>query len=349
MRLAIANRGAIKWFRRFALLFFLVGIGTGPQVASAQVAQSKQIYLWDVTLSMEYNGIWSDVKVLLKKSLAEIRDQDTEVIIIPFQDDVFETKRARVGNPTDLEALYRWIDNYEIPKGKHNTNICRAMERAEDFILGENIDVVILMTDGDHEPPVDPVKARQYPMGCVQEYLEGRWCSFAMELDAYLVYYHLLGAGDSEIQEYTEASCRAVSVHPSDGNPVQLHFVTPQLQSIVVDQSFISTGRIDLPTTTSLPLEVWKTCKFGATLQMEGKSFPLVVKTVNGAISMTLNATSEFARSFPAVVDEGAYKGVLNLEMEPLEDILVVLTADQIPFHFHHYEQRWFEIKTTDP
>lgn len=339
----------IRGLSNLTLLVLLAAGVMTPLGVNAQVVQSKQIYLWDVTLSMEYNGIWSDVKVLLKKSLAEIRDQDTEVIIIPFQDDVFEPQRARVGSPTDLEALYRWIDNYEIPKGKHNTNICRAMERAEDFILGENIDVVILMTDGDHEPPVDPAKARQYPMGCVQEYLEGRWCSFAMELDAYLVYYHLLGAGDSEIQEYTEASCRAVSVQPSDGNPVQLHFVTPQLQTIVVDEKFISTGRIDLPTTTSLPLEVWKTCKFEATLQMGGKSFPLEVKTANGLISMTLNATSEFAGNFPPVVDEGAYEGVVNLQMQPLEDFLVVLTADQIPFHFHHYEQRWFEIKTTDP
>lgn len=345
----IANNNATRELFRLTVLIGFVASVMIPGDMNAQVVQSKQIYLWDVTLSMEYNGIWSDVKVLLKKSLAEIRDQDTEVIIIPFQDDVFEPKRARIGNPADLEALYRWIDNYEIPKGKHNTNICRAMERAEDFILGENIDVVILMTDGDHEPPVDPEKARQYPMGCVQEYLEGRWCSFAMELDAYLVYYHLLGAGDSEIQEYTEASCRAVSVQPSDGNPVQLHFVTPQLQTIVVDESFISTGRIDLPTTTSLPLAVWKTCNFEAKLQMDGKSFPLEVKTANGAISMTLNSTSEFARSFPPVVDEGAYEGVVNLEMQPLEDFLVVLTADQIPFHFHHYEQRWFEIKTIDP
>lgn len=315
----------------------------------AQAVQSKQIFLWDVTLSMEHNGIWSDVKVLLKNSLAEIRDQDTEVIIIPFQDDVFEPKRARIGNAADLQELYRWIDAYTIPKGKHNTNICRAMERAEDFILGENIDVVVLMTDGAHEPPVDPVKAKQYPMGCVQEYLEGRWCAFAMELDAYLVYYHLLGAGNSEIQEYTEASCRAVSVEPSNGNPVQLHFVTPQLQSVVVDESFVQSGEIELPMTTSLPPNAWNACRFEASLEVDGQAFPLEVSTRPGGLSLKLAAPADFARRFPPTVEAVPYNGVLNLDMQPLEDWLAVLTADQIPFRFHHYEQRWFEIKTLEP
>ena len=44
---------------RFLFLFLLCS-WTLPSIA--QVVHSKQIYLWDVTLSMKQNGIWDQVK-----------------------------------------------------------------------------------------------------------------------------------------------------------------------------------------------------------------------------------------------------------------------------------------------
>ena len=122
--------------------------------AQAQVVHSKQIYLWDVTLSMKQNGIWDQVKEQMVASLTEVKDLDTEVIVIPFQDDVYEERRVTVGDAAAMADLVQWIEGYDVPmpKGGHGTNICRALERAEDFVIKENIDCVFLMTDGTHEP-----------------------------------------------------------------------------------------------------------------------------------------------------------------------------------------------------
>ena len=111
-----------------------------------QTVHSKQIYLWDVTLSMKQNDIWDAVKEQMIQSLTEVKDEDTEVIVIPFQDDVYEEQRVTVGDKAALDRLVNWIEGYDVPMptGGHGTNICRALERAEDFVLKENIDCVFL-------------------------------------------------------------------------------------------------------------------------------------------------------------------------------------------------------------
>ena len=207
--------------------------------AQAQVVHSKQIYLWDVTLSMKQNGIWDQVKEQMVASLTEVKDLDTEVIVIPFQDDVYEERRVTVGDAAAMADLVQWIEGYDVPmpKGGHGTNICRALERAEDFVIKENIDCVFLMTDGTHEPKRADM-AQHYPEGCLTEYLEDRWCTFATELDAYLVYYHLLGNADPDIQRVTEETCRAMGMAPGDGTPDRLYYISPQVQVIARDEAF---------------------------------------------------------------------------------------------------------------
>ena len=43
---------------------------------------------------MKQNAIWDQVKDQMIQSLTEVKDLDTEVIVVPFQDDVFEEKRV---------------------------------------------------------------------------------------------------------------------------------------------------------------------------------------------------------------------------------------------------------------
>ena len=95
--------------------------------------------------------------------------------------------------------------------------------------------------------------AERYPQGCLTEYLEDRWCACATELDAYLVYYHLLGNADPEILRVTEETCRVLSVEPGNGTPDRLHYVSPQVQVISRDEAFIETPSFSIPVTTSLP------------------------------------------------------------------------------------------------
>ena len=95
------------------------------------------------------------------------------------------------------------------------------------------------MTDGTHEPK-RPDMAQKHPQGCLEAYLNDRWCAFATELDAYLVYYHLLGSADPEIQQVTDETCRAMSVEPGDGTPDRLHYISPQVQLISRDEAFLA-------------------------------------------------------------------------------------------------------------
>lgn len=319
--------------------------------AHAQVVHSKQIYLWDVTLSMKTEGIWDQVKEQMVASLTEVKDLDTEVIVIPFQDDVYEERRVTVGDAAAMADLVQWIQGYDVPmpKGGHGTNICRALERAEDFVIKENIDCVFLMTDGNHDPKRADM-AKQYPKGCLTEYLKDRWCTFATELDAYLVYYHLLGNADPAIQKVTEETCRAMGMEPGDGTPDRLYYISPQVQVIARDEAFISEPTFSVPVTTSLPSALQDNCTFSGTLEGAGYKAPLDV-TFNGTsleCSLDASAAARLDQAFPASVEEVTYDLEVKLAMEPLEEAMVALTADRIPFQFHHFEERWFNIKLVE-
>jgi len=65
------------------------------QDAAAQSKTQRRIYLWDVTLSMKgYKGltpdIYEDVVRFLKREITSLTDEFTEIIVLPFQEDVLE-------------------------------------------------------------------------------------------------------------------------------------------------------------------------------------------------------------------------------------------------------------------
>ncbi len=312
----------------------------------AQVVASKQIYLWDVTLSMKDNGIWNQVKEQLSVSISEIQDKSTEVIIVPFQDDVYEEKRIVAGNATALSELLAWIDSYDVPmpKGGHGTNICRALERAEDFVLNESIDCVFLLTDGAHEPK-RPEMQGKYPASCLEDYLSNRWCAYATELDAYLVYYQLLGGMESNIKQVTEETCRMISVQPGDGSPDRLYYITPQVNRISKDRHFLESGKLQIPITTSVPKEFWPNCKISATL--EGQEFSEECGVSFNGANLNCELDSESLEKLVSYCanDSEYCELVLKLNLSDVDELMVVLTADEIPFRMKNGGERWFEIK----
>lgn len=334
---------------RLLLGLFFMGVGLHAQ---AQAVHAKQIYLWDVTGSMIKNGIWDEVKEQLIEGVTEVKDLDTEVIVIPFQDDVYPERRVTVGDAKGMAELVAWIREYELPRPKpsHGTNICRALERAEDFVLKENIDCVFLLTDGTHEPFLPDVK-QKYPDGCLQAYLEDRWCMFAIEFDAYLVYYHLLGQAAQSLQEVTEETCRAMSIQPGNGAPERLHYISPQVQVIARDEAFLDDPRFSIPVTTSLASTMYSACTFSGTLKGDGFEAPLTVEFTGTALECQLDqaGVNQLNRRFPPSVDEVTYDMEVELAMDPVTEFMVALTADRIPFQFHHYEERWFDIQVIEP
>ena len=331
----------------FIALFAFAHSGFG------QSTHATQIYLWDVTYSMKQNDIWEQVRGQLIESIEDVQDLDTEVIVIPFQDDAFEERRVRLSDEKGMQELIDWIHSYELPTpaGGHGTNICRALERAEDFIRPENIDVVFLMTDGTHEPKRPAEMVANYPNTCVRSYLEEHWCPFATVNNAYLVYYQLLGEGEPNVKKYTENACRVRYIKPDSGEPDRLFYVTPQIQQIVADRRFIENGRIEIPLTTSLPDEVFGLCELGASLLLKGEvlRFETALDGSNLTLSLDEAQRAGLAQKCPETSAELPYELMVQLSLKPVDGFMVVLTNDLLPFSFHHYEQRWFEIKSNNP
>ena len=333
-----------------ALTWILLACLAGSFHASAQSTHSKQIYLWDVTYSMVQNGIWEQVRNQLIESIEDIQDLDTEVIVIPFQDDVFAERRVQLYEESEFKDLLNWIREFDVPmpQGGHGTNLCRALERAEDFIEPGQIDVVFLMTDGTHEPKNPASMVTRYPASCVQAYLETHWCPFAMENNAYLVYYQLLGEGHPNIREYTSASCRAQYIKPGSITPDRLFYITPQIQRIVADRTFLDRRTIEIPLTSSLPMEVFQSCQIDAELLVGGNQMNLETKLqgTNLILSMSQENANQLDRRCPETSGNVPYELTIQMNLDPVEGHMVVLTNDEMPFLFHHYEQRWFEIKS---
>ena len=317
----------------YRILICFVGLLSclSPVEVLGQSVHSKQIYLWDVTLSMKQNDIWDQVKDQMIQSLTEVKDLDTEVIVVPFQDDVFEEKRVTVGDAVGMSELVTWVRDYDVPmpKGGHGTNICRALERAEDFVLKEHIDCVFLMTDGTHEPKRADM-AQKYPAGCLEAYMQDRWCAFATELDAYLVYYHLLGSADPQVQRVTEETCRAMSVQPGDGSPDRLHYVSPQVQLVSRDEAFLNSPTFSLPVTTSLSPEMYDLCEFEGFLHGAEFSAPLLIRFTGTSLECDMNSqdVKRFHKAYPASVEEKTHQLQIQLALRPMEEVMVVLTAD---------------------
>jgi hypothetical protein len=44
-------------------------------------------------------------------------------------------------------------------------------------------------------------------------------------------------------------------------------------------------------------------------------------------------------------VDEGSYELSIRLTLDAPDEFLVALTAESLLIEFHHYEQRWFDLK----
>ncbi len=353
---SFVNRCGVVFLRTMQVVnliraFFILAIAVEwcGLSAQAQVIATKQIYLWDVTLSMRDNGIWEQVKEHLSASVIDVQDKSTELIVVPFQDDVYPEKRAVAGDAEALKDLLAWIKAYEVPmpRGGHGTNICRALERAEDFVLNESIDCVFLLTDGVHEPKRAEMQSR-YPPSCLEDYLTSRWCTYATELDAYLVYYQLLGDMQSNIEKVTEETCRMISVQPGDGSPDRLFYITPQANKIFKDRHLFESGEWQIPTTTSVPKEYWPRCKVSAFIMAEEFLQECIV-SFNG-VNIHFELPSEaLGRLERHCSNGGEYcELVLKLNLDEVEDLLVVLTADEIPFSVKNSGERWFEIKVLE-
>lgn len=163
----------------------------------------RRIYLWDVTRSMQgydtgspndYNAemdVWDQVVAFLKRDIENITDASTELIMLPFQEDILDcwSVKATTGGKNEL---IRKID--ESKKRFQNTTLTN-ISGSFRIVKERHIDpccnnMMILVTDGQN--------SRQF--GGKEAWLQllSTWQEYARVNNAYLVYFMVTEAAEDE-------------------------------------------------------------------------------------------------------------------------------------------------------
>ena len=138
------------------LLLFILFSLTIYTVGAQPYLNEKRVYLLDVTASMEGRGIvetpniFDNVKNQLSNSLSNITYPQTEIVIVPFTENIFNPIR---GNITQIDSLVNEISKIGIEKG--DTNIADAWEYGISELDSTKVNYLFLLTDGFHNHGVE--------------------------------------------------------------------------------------------------------------------------------------------------------------------------------------------------
>lgn len=177
----------------------------------------RRIYLWDVTQSMKgFQGktpaIYDDVVAALEKDINSIKDEQTDIWVLPFQTDTIETWHVQATSigKKDVIRKIRGFEDGSIT----NTNIAVPMKKVMDSLISpDRRNVLILLTDG-----IQNVKSNPTLIELIQQ-----WCSFAEKNDAYAFYVMLTQyAQDAELIKAIDETCRMSKVDGVVFNFVEL-------------------------------------------------------------------------------------------------------------------------------
>ena len=193
----------------FCLLFCLV-LGVVDAVGQDEAFKSERVtYLWDVTLSMKgYNGSEDIYDRVLNDLIADIRsieDENTEIVVIPFQVDVcnvfkaYATQEGKDG----LIAQLKSYNNTEIT----NTDIAKPLKYVLDHVFTtDRIDYLMLLTDGTMQN-----------MRPLYDLLNNEWDKSVRNKDVYSFYVMLTDkAIDDELGRIIDEKDKMEVVLPSE-------------------------------------------------------------------------------------------------------------------------------------
>ena len=142
----------IKYFVFIAIFFFCLSFTAQN---TNRFKDTKNIYVLDLTLSMfgkapGAKNIFNDVREELIKVINTTSNENTEIVIVTFQDailDIWEEKATKDGKQAIINKLEE-INDKNVPK--QNTNIHGAWKKGRELIDPEKLNVVFLLTDGEH-------------------------------------------------------------------------------------------------------------------------------------------------------------------------------------------------------
>lgn len=218
--------------KRLAFIVLLVLMSVNlAKAQSKNVKDVRQIYLWDVTLSMQGKApgapdIWEPVKEAMVADIQQISDDRTEIVVIPFQHIALEEWREYATDAGKANLIAK-IKAYKIPlhnfNGRMTTMTClyEPLQYVVDKVLSpDKVDILKLMTDG-----IPDEHQSEY------EALLERWCQIAKEKDAYGFYIMLTSqavAGQMVLEKINPCRFDAIDVAELAGTNVSLLMLTPQ-------------------------------------------------------------------------------------------------------------------------
>lgn len=171
------------------------------------IKKERRIYLWDVTLSMKgprYGGdrdIWDEVKNKLIKTIDDITDPDTEIILLPFQHKIIDNKTV-IATSNGKNEIKTYIKAFDLPKlwcgdaatghqamnGEKGTTTMTKLyapirECVDKYVDNKKTNILIIMTDGLSDFQEDALSFANL--------LDNEWCDLSKANDIYAFYFML--------------------------------------------------------------------------------------------------------------------------------------------------------------
>ncbi|MCQ2337033.1 MAG: VWA domain-containing protein [Paludibacteraceae bacterium] len=237
--------------KKFLLTLLLISFYASWSLAQEPAKLTRRIYLWDVTLSMKgYQNktpdIYDDVVAYLVRCINDVKDESTEIYILPFQTSVLESWSAKA----TVEGKKKLIDKVKNYKNDQvtNTDIVSSIQYVKQNIINpmpNRNTFFALLTDGEQSKSLGGIEALMKELG--------EWDRYAVEQSSYMLYVMLTPeAVDDRIIELAKGTSTIETVKPEDSqldviDILPQSLVTANLKDSVITIALKSNGRALIP------------------------------------------------------------------------------------------------------
>lgn len=147
---------------RNTLCFILIAVSGQMQFAQQNKAEEKKyIFLLDITKSMfgccGSPDIFDEVRAHLITAIENIQDPKAEIVLCTYQQKIIDTWKVNAtadGKKNLINGLKK-INKDNVPG--QETNIYGAWNESKKHLDGKKINIVFILTDGEHNDPNVPI------------------------------------------------------------------------------------------------------------------------------------------------------------------------------------------------
>lgn len=128
------------------------------QPVESTILNEHRVYLWDVSESLNSNGLWNGLKAAIKHSIEKIQENpNNKISIVTFYSSPFHEMLNVNADASGKAKLLDFIEKQgdkAIPDGRNYTNIISAFDKFEELIIPGYKNYMFLYTDGGNEDPL---------------------------------------------------------------------------------------------------------------------------------------------------------------------------------------------------